>query len=102
EGGFGGPNPYDDTCSLLGHVTVSVKFRAEARIDQLQGMCTPLNQWLATTPTPIDVGTQQGGGDGGGTPGQRMYPRGSLLAGMRIGTVDMGDTHFNIPAFDDG
>jgi hypothetical protein len=101
EGGFGG-DPYDENCSIPGTVMVGMKFRAGARIDQLQGMCAPLNQWLATAPAPIDVGTGQGAGGGGGTPGQRMCPRGSILAGMRVGTVSGGGAVWSIPTIDDG
>jgi len=102
EGGFQGDLPIDD-CGFSGLLSVGVNFRSGARIDQIHGLCADPAQWLANNTNPVTITTAQGGGGPGGLPGDRMCPRGSVLAGWKIGTVS-GDNktypQFNI--FEDG
>src|SRR5262249_40655334 len=83
EGGFASDS-FNNVCGT-GQVLVGTNFRTSfLNIEANQGLCADLGQWLGS-PAPITVSAPLNGLVGtGGSPGTRMCPHGSVLAGWKI------------------
>jgi hypothetical protein len=68
-----------------GSALVGVKFRAAERVDQVQGVCAPLNRWSTGDASVTTVQAAHGGS--GGTAVTRMCPVRQFVAGWRISTL---------------